>query len=170
MARSVTFPTSAASRFLPDMNKPLILSMAFALLSGCSTDKPSDSSFNLDYREVTFEELIEKGKELDGSKVVVTGLLSSNTAATILDPIEKLPFSFDELGVPWIAIRDVNWEFRQPMVPRVVRVFGEYHQYSMNYPTLGSFDSIQMIEMIGIKEEYLLPHQKATHDPNDPFR
>lgn len=135
----------------------------------CTSCTKEPSQFDR-YEEATFLELIEKGSEFDGLSVSVAGLLSSNTSATILESVEELPYTFDELGVPWISIEDPNWDFRQPMVPRLVRIFGDYEKYSMEQPTLGRLKNIRLIEMSGIKEQFLLPHQKEGDDPNAPFR
>lgn len=147
------------------MGISVFLNMVLIFFAGCEGEP---SNFDT-YEHATFLELIERAGEFDGSKVCVEGLLSSNTAATILDPTEK-PFTFDELGVPWISIEDPNWEFRQPMVPRLVRIYGDYQKYSLDYPTLGRFTKIRYIEMIGIKDEFRHPHQREWTDPEDPFR
>ncbi len=143
----------------------LRLCVIFVICSGCTSEP---TQFDR-YEKTNFLELIEKGNQFNGSSVSVEGLLSSNTAATILESVEKLPYTFDELGVPWISIEDPNWEFRQPMVPRLVRVYGDYRKYSMEHPTLGRLTNIRIIEMSGIKEQYILPHQKEGDDPDDPF-
>ena len=152
------------------VNRATVLSLCLGVTVGVFLSPYA--SFRPDARalNVSFDELSENPRKFTNKTIEINAAMRADGTRIAFFPLKSVNFTFSELGPPWIRSRDGRWGFRPdpPQMYREVTVRGFYKVERFDPPTLGYFETVDVIEIEKLIFEELPNSSKAEDGQSEP--